>query len=101
MPESTAQARRRLHTPKRSTQNQAGGSRFRERHGDDRWPWLYEDQDGTQLIRDGRPVRALPAAALSLTERLPLLDEAGIDHQVLSPALPLICDFGDSVADAE
>lgn len=74
---------------------------FRERHGDDRWPWLYEDQDGTQLIRDGRPVRALPAAALSLTERLPLLDEAGIDHQVLSPAPPLICDFGDSVADAE
>ncbi|MFC0040057.1 amidohydrolase family protein [Actinomadura rayongensis] len=74
---------------------------FAERFGDDRWPSLTKDESGARLVRDSRPVRTLPAAALSLEARLPELDDTGIGHQVLSPAPPMICEVGDVEADAE
>lgn len=64
------------------------------RLNDPRWPQLVISDGVGELIRDGRTVRKLESTAWSLSDRVEAMDAAGIDHHVLSPLPPLICDWG-------
>lgn len=74
---------------------------FAGRFGDRRWP-TFENADGLgRLSRDGQVVRSVARSAWSLTDRLDDMDAASLQHQVLSPIPPLICDWGDAAPAAE
>ena len=64
----------------------AGMSDLAAETGDSRWPSLVVNADGSARIMRGVEVfRPVAQTCWNLTRRAEAMDEAGIDHQVLSP----------------
>lgn len=65
------------------------------RLGDDRWPSFRVDGDSGSLVRNGVVARAVGPVAWDMDARIAAMDASGVDHHVLSPIPPVICDWGD------
>jgi aminocarboxymuconate-semialdehyde decarboxylase len=58
------------------------------------WPSFDVSSGVGLLTRGGRVLRRVPITAWDVGSRIELMDEMSIDHHVLSPLPPLVCDRG-------